>query len=131
VFSWSGSDGQRPRAKFWTADGILDGKDGFVVLETDSLPGRLCDLELTDLRGIADRTANRLARGGILTVEQLWHADPKFIRQILVLCIYTGARSVFALLTWSILVRIALCGVYAVIAYFVLIFVGFIATFSH
>jgi DNA polymerase IV len=56
--------------------------DGFVVLETDALPGRLFDLELTDLCGIADRTASRLARGGILTVEQLWHADPKFIRQI-------------------------------------------------
>jgi DNA polymerase IV len=56
--------------------------DGFVVLEPHALPGRLFDLKLTDLCGIADRTEKRLARGGIRTVEQLWHADPKFIRQI-------------------------------------------------
>jgi DNA polymerase IV len=56
--------------------------DGFVVLEPQALPGRLFDLALTDLCGIADRTAKRLARGGICTVEQLWHANPKFIRQL-------------------------------------------------
>jgi DNA polymerase IV len=56
--------------------------DGLVVLETHQLPGRLFDLKLTDLCGIAERTAARLALGGILTVEQLWHANPKFIRQL-------------------------------------------------
>jgi len=49
----------------------------------------------------------------------------------LVVCIYTGARSVFAHLSWRTPVRIALCVVYTVIAYFVLSFAGFIAAFWH
>jgi DNA polymerase IV len=56
--------------------------DGLVVLEPHELPGRLFDLDLTDLCGIGERTARRLSAGGICTVEQLWQADPKYVRRL-------------------------------------------------
>ncbi len=60
----------------------MEKPNGLVILAPDELPGRLFDLELMDLPGINVRMSERLRRGGITTVEQLWHAQPKQVRMI-------------------------------------------------
>lgn len=56
--------------------------DGLVVLKPEDLPGKLLDLSLTDLPGINVRMEERLYRGHIKTVEDLWNTSPKQARAI-------------------------------------------------
>lgn len=60
----------------------MEKPDGLVVLEPESLPGRLFDLELMDLPGINVRMNERLRRAGITSVEKLWNASPKQARMV-------------------------------------------------
>lgn len=55
--------------------------DGLVILEPQSLPGRLLDLDLTDLPGINVNMKKRLEKAGIHSMEHLWHAAPKQARR--------------------------------------------------
>ena len=59
----------------------LDKPDGLVVLRTEDLPGRLSDLRLKDLCGIASGLDVRLKRCGILTVPDLFAADKSTLRE--------------------------------------------------
>jgi len=56
--------------------------DGLVVLEPQDLPGRLFNLGLTDLPGIGQNMAKRLARGGITSVEAFWNIAPRHARRL-------------------------------------------------
>lgn len=56
--------------------------DGLVFFKPEELPGRLLELELTDLPGIGHNMRARLHRAGIHTVEQLWNTSPKHARKI-------------------------------------------------
>lgn len=56
--------------------------DGLVVLEAKDLPGRLFDLSLRDLPGINVNMEERLRKGGVRTIEDLWNTSPKQARQI-------------------------------------------------
>jgi DNA polymerase-4 len=49
--------------------------DGLVVLLPEEMPGRLLELELSDLCGIGRRMEPRLHACGIRTMEDLWAAD--------------------------------------------------------
>jgi DNA polymerase-4 len=60
----------------------MDKPDGLVVLHPRDLPGRLLDLELTDIPGIASGNAARLARAGIQDVAGLWAMAPKELRAL-------------------------------------------------
>ena len=60
----------------------MEKPDGLVILTGDSLPGRLLDLELTDLPGIGARMKLRLSAAGIKSVAQLWELLPKQARAI-------------------------------------------------
>jgi DNA polymerase IV len=61
----------------------LQKPDGLVILAPQDLPGPLLKLALTDLPGISDGNAIRLARGGITTLEAFWHLDPCHARRLL------------------------------------------------
>lgn len=56
--------------------------DGLVFLKPDELPGRLLELNLTDLPGIGKNMEQRLMRAGITSVEKLWNTSPKHARKI-------------------------------------------------
>ncbi len=56
--------------------------DGLVMLPPEDLPGRLFDLSLRDLPGINVRMEERLLKGRIRTVKDLWRTTPKQARQI-------------------------------------------------
>ena len=56
--------------------------DGLVVLQPHELEEKLFRLNLTDLPGIASNMAERLARGGITSIEAFWRCDPKQLRRI-------------------------------------------------
>lgn len=56
--------------------------DGFTVLYHDQLPGRLLNLELTDLPGIAKNIKRRLNSGGIFTMKDFWDMSPKHARAL-------------------------------------------------
>lgn len=60
----------------------LQKPDGLVILTDADLPGPLLKLKLTDLPGIGERMARRLARAGIDTVSGLWALPPKQARAI-------------------------------------------------
>lgn len=60
----------------------MEKPDGLVVLHPADLPGRLFDLELRDLPGIAKNMQRRLAAADITTVEALWNLAPKQARAI-------------------------------------------------
>jgi DNA polymerase-4 len=60
----------------------LQKPDGLVFFHPTQLPGRLLELELTDLPGISDGIAVRLARGGISTMAGFWHLDPRQARRL-------------------------------------------------
>lgn len=60
----------------------MDKPNGFVLLRPEDLPGPLFRLALTDLPGISKGIEARLAKAGILTVEQLWNLAPKHARKI-------------------------------------------------
>jgi len=56
--------------------------DGLVVITRADLPGKLLDLELTDLYGIGRGTEQRLNRAGIYDIAALWRLSPKHARRI-------------------------------------------------
>jgi DNA polymerase-4 len=56
--------------------------DGLVILRPDELPGRLLDLNLTDLPGIGANIEKRLNLAGITSVSQFWNMPPKQARKI-------------------------------------------------
>lgn len=56
--------------------------DGLVLLRPEDLPGRLFDLKLTDLPGINVRMEERLYKGHISSIEDLWRTTPKQARAI-------------------------------------------------
>lgn len=56
--------------------------DGLTILSPDTMHERLFALALTDLTGINTGVAARLERGGVRSVEQLWHISPKHARRI-------------------------------------------------
>ena len=60
----------------------MEKPDGLVILHPADLPGRLLELELTDIPGIASRNAARLARAGVKDVAALWDLAPKHARAI-------------------------------------------------
>lgn len=55
---------------------------GLVVLHPADLPGRLFDLELRDLPGIAGNMQRRLSAANITSVEAFWNMAPKQARAI-------------------------------------------------
>lgn len=55
---------------------------GLTILQQEDLPGRLLDLELTDLPGIGVNMERRLRRAGVNSVEDLWNISPKHARKI-------------------------------------------------
>lgn len=56
--------------------------DGLMTITPGDLPGPLLRLALTDIPGIADRLAARLARARIVDVAGLWALGPKQARAI-------------------------------------------------
>ena len=60
----------------------FDKPNGLSLLLSDDLPGRLLDLELTDLTGIAKAMAFRLHQAGIASMAELWALSPRQMRQI-------------------------------------------------
>lgn len=56
--------------------------DGLVILTHENMAERLFKLELMDLPGINVRMNERLRRGGIKTVEDLWNVSPKHARKV-------------------------------------------------
>jgi DNA polymerase-4 len=60
----------------------MEKPDALVMLHPDDLPGRLLGLKLTDIPGIASRTAARLERARITDVAGLWEMAPKHARAV-------------------------------------------------
>ncbi len=56
--------------------------DGLEVMRPDALPGRLLELELTDLPGISSNMEKRLNAASIWSVEDVWQLSPKHARKI-------------------------------------------------
>lgn len=56
--------------------------DGLTILEGHDLPGRLLELDITDLCGIGPNMQVRLNRAGIWTMKQLWETTPKQLRTL-------------------------------------------------
>jgi len=56
--------------------------DGLTILEGRSLPGKLLEMDLTDLCGIGPNMEARINRAGIWTVRQLWDTTPKQLRNL-------------------------------------------------
>lgn len=60
----------------------MDKPDGVTFLYPDQLPGRLLDLALDDIPGIAKAMRTRLMAAGIFTTQDLWDSAPKQLRAI-------------------------------------------------
>lgn len=60
----------------------MEKPNGLVALSQESLPGRLLELELTAIPGIAEGNARRLARAGVTTVRALWALPPAHLRKL-------------------------------------------------
>lgn len=60
----------------------MDKPNGFVILPPQELPGKLFELELTDLPGISTGIERRLIKAGVTSVEALWNLAPKHARKI-------------------------------------------------
>jgi len=56
--------------------------DGLVLLKPDELEARVCKLDLMDIPGINVGMEERLRKGGITSVRDLWNTSPKQARQI-------------------------------------------------
>lgn len=56
--------------------------DGLTVLELKDLPGKLCDMPLTDIPGVGAGVAARLDRAGVADFVSLWRLQPKHARAI-------------------------------------------------
>ena len=69
--------------------------NGLTVLQPNDLPGRLLDLDLEDLPGVAKHMRARLSRFGIVSVGDLWQSDPIRLRDAW--GNVTGARLWYAL----------------------------------
>lgn len=59
----------------------LQKPDGFTILRTEDLPGRLLDLQLRDLPGIGRNMERRLHTAQIATMEALWALDARRMRK--------------------------------------------------
>lgn len=60
----------------------MEKPDGLVILRQENLPGRLFDLQLTDLPGIGRNMRRRLNRAGISSIKDFWNTSPKHARKI-------------------------------------------------
>ena len=60
----------------------MEKPDGLVALRQADLPGRLLDLDLTDIPGIGKANAARLERCGITDVRALWALSSPHVRAI-------------------------------------------------
>ena len=80
----------------------LEKPDGLTVLRPDDLPGRLLGLDLEDLPGVGTRMRARLARWGLVSVGDLWQADPRQLRAAW--GSVTGARLWYALHGYAVVV---------------------------
>lgn len=60
----------------------MDKPDGLVILHPEDLPGRLLDLPLKDIPGIAKGISERLAAAGVSDMAALWALPPKQARAI-------------------------------------------------
>ncbi|KAG1668238.1 DNA polymerase IV [Nymphon striatum] len=60
----------------------MDKPNGFVMFNPNDLPGRLLELELRDLPGVAKGIEHRLNKAGIKSVAQLWALQAKHMRAI-------------------------------------------------
>src|SRR5271170_1845392 len=60
----------------------LQKPDGLVVITHDNLPDVLLGLELQEIYGIGARMEERLKRGGITSVAELWKATPHRLRRV-------------------------------------------------
>jgi DNA polymerase IV len=60
----------------------MEKPDGLVVFHPETLPGRLLELGLKDLPGIASGMHKRLLAAGISSVEALWSISPVHARAI-------------------------------------------------
>lgn len=76
------SIGVAPNALLAKIAGEMQKPDGLVMLDSHEMPGRLLDLDLTDIPGIGFNMEKRLNRAGITTMEQLWQTSPKQCRKI-------------------------------------------------
>ena len=56
--------------------------NAFEILHPKDLPGRLLEVPLRDVPGIASGIEKRLNAAGIYTMEELWHSSPKQARAI-------------------------------------------------
>lgn len=56
--------------------------DGLELLHPRNLPGRLFELDLTDLPGISSNMERRLLKAGIVSVEAFWNLSPKHARAV-------------------------------------------------
>ena len=60
----------------------MDKPDGLTIMEPESLPGRLLDLDLSELPGIGPGMCARLGRAGIRSVVELWNTSSLRFREI-------------------------------------------------
>ena len=60
----------------------MDKPRGLIILHPDELPGKLFDVPLRAIPGIARGIEYRLNRAGIFTVKDLWNIQPKHARAI-------------------------------------------------
>ena len=58
----------------------LDKPNGLTVLSPSELPGRLLNLDIEELPGVGKRMCVRLKRAGLASIEDLWQAEPGWLR---------------------------------------------------
>lgn len=76
------SVGIAPNALLAKVASDMQKPNGLTIIGDDELPARLYGLKLTDLPGIAHRTEARLARQGIVTIEQLCAAPIEALARV-------------------------------------------------
>ena len=60
----------------------LDKPNGLTVLSPSELPGRLLDLDIEELPGVGKRMSVRLKQAGLASIEELWQAEPGWLRSV-------------------------------------------------
>ena len=60
----------------------FDKPDGLTVLNPRDLPDRLLNLGLEELPGVGKRMSVRLKQAGLASIEELWQAEPGWLRSI-------------------------------------------------
>lgn len=78
----TGSVGIGPNELLAKVAAEMEKPDGLLQLHPEDLPGRLLDVPLRELPGIAKGVEARLARAGVTDVSGLWALAPKQARQI-------------------------------------------------